>query len=203
MPVKWTPETDQTLLLKILETSDVAPKCAEIAEKWPAGQEHPTPRAISERIFKIRALAKASGTTGHFSISTAKSNVGTPRKNAANGITKKITPKTNGVKPGAGKRKRGGRMSDEEVSDDSEAGGFKSDNNGSDVSDDETPKKKAKSKNTAKGMGKDKDGAKGMSKDKDTVKMEVEEEEESATFHDSGYENFFSGDSATEVIDYA
>lgn len=90
-----------------------------------------------------------------------------------------------------------------EVSDDSEAGGFKSDNNGSDVSDDETPKKKAKSKNTAKGMGKDKDGAKGMSKDKDTVKMEVEEEEESATFHDSGYENFFNGDSATEVIDYA
>lgn len=124
------------LLLKILETSDFAPKCAEIAEKWrkssctdhpclclcangstsAAGQERPTPRAISERIVKIRALAKASGTTGHFSISSAKSNTSTPRKNAANGIAKKTTPKkTNGAKSGAGKRKRGGRMSDEYV----------------------------------------------------------------------------------------
>lgn len=81
-----------------------------------AGLERPTPRAISERIVKIRAMAKASGTTTHFSISSAKSKVGTPRKTAATGITRKVTPKTtNGAKVGAGKRKRGGRMSDEYV----------------------------------------------------------------------------------------
>ncbi|CAD6575512.1 MAG: hypothetical protein ASARMPREDX12_002334 [Alectoria sarmentosa] len=198
MPVKWTPETDQILLLKILETSDVSPKCPEISEKWPAGLERPTPRAISERIVKIRALAKASGTTTHFSISSAKSKVGTPRKTAATGITRKVTPKTtNGAKVAAGKRKRGGRMSDEEGSDDSEADGFNSAKNGSDASDDEMPKKKAKTNSTAKGKGK------GKGKDKDTIKVEDEEEEENGAFHDSGYENPFVEDDNAEVTDYA
>lgn len=75
--------------------------------------ERPTPRAISERIFKIRATAKASGTTGHSSNSATKSNPGTPRKNAANGIAKKTPKKTNVATAKGGKRKRGGRMSDE------------------------------------------------------------------------------------------
>lgn len=77
------------------------------------------------------------------------------------------------------------------ASDDSEPGGFKSDE--SDVSDDEAPKKKAKVKNPAKSTG----------KGKDLVKVEIEEEEESGTFHDSGYENLFGADGATEVVDYA
>lgn len=122
------------LLLKILETSEVSLKCVEIAEKWrkpplisPAGldtnkttaatgQERPTPRAISERIAKIRSTAKASGTTSHFSISSVKSNGGTPRKNSANAKVKKATSKkANGAKAGAGKRKRGGRIGEEYV----------------------------------------------------------------------------------------
>ena len=78
--------------------------------------ERPTPRAISERIVRIRATAKASGSTGHFTISSAKSNTSTPRKNATNGGTKKATPKkTTGArgKASASKRKRRGGMSDE------------------------------------------------------------------------------------------
>ena len=81
-----------------------------------ADLDRPTPRAISERIFKIRAMAKASGTAGHFSVPSANSNASTPRKKAANGTMKKAPPKkTNGAKGGAGKRKRGGRMSDEYI----------------------------------------------------------------------------------------
>ena len=79
-----------------------------------AGLDRPTPRAISERIFKIRATAKASGTATHFSVPSA--NTATPRKKAPNGTAKKAPPKkTNGAKVGAGKRKRGGMMSDEYV----------------------------------------------------------------------------------------
>ena len=56
-------------------------------------------------------MAKASGTATHFSVPSA--NPGTPRKKGANGIAKKATPKkANGTKGGAGKRKRGGGMSD-------------------------------------------------------------------------------------------
>ena len=79
-----------------------------------------------------------------------------------------------------------------EASDDSEPGGFKSD--GPDISDDEAPKKKAKVKSTAKSTG----------KSKGPVKVEIEEEEEeSGNFHDSGYENLFGGEGATEMVDYA
>ncbi|KAL9073461.1 MAG: hypothetical protein Q9161_002882 [Pseudevernia consocians] len=224
MPVKWTPEIDQIvspsyvashfsllssrsqenfchdanfyvkLLLKILETSDVSPKCSEIAEKWPAGLDRPTPRAISERIFKIRAMAKASGTATHFSVPSA--NGGTPRKKGANDTTQKATPKkANGTKGGAGKRKRGGGMGDGEASDDLEPNGFKSEDNGSDVSDDETPKKKTKVNSAAT--------AKGKGKYKSPVKVE-DEEAENKTIHDKGYENAFGGgDDGTDVVDYA
>ena len=137
---KSTPKTDQLisyqLLLKILETSDISPKPAEISEKWrkspppfhiaplkppyqtnhhpAAGMERPTPRAISERIFKIRAMAKVSGTTGHFSVSSAKSTPSTPRKNVTNGGIKKASAKKpTGLKATPSKRKRGDRMSEE------------------------------------------------------------------------------------------
>lgn len=81
------------------------------------GLDRPTPRAISERIFKIRNTAKATGTTSNVSSSPAtKSNTGTPRKSAINNATKKsLLKKGNGGKVGSGKRKRGG-MSDEFVS---------------------------------------------------------------------------------------
>ena len=78
-----------------------------------AGLDRPTPRAISERIFKIRATAKASGTSNHFSIPNAKNNPGTPRKSAATGATKKApAKKINGAKAPGGKRKRGGMLGD-------------------------------------------------------------------------------------------
>lgn len=193
MPVKWTPDTDQVLLLKILETSDFSPKFTEISEKWPVNLERPTPRAISERILKIRAMAKASGTAGHIATPPANSGTSTPRKKAANGAAKNTpSKKTNGTKGGAGKRKRGGRMGDEDANDDSEAEGFKSDNNGIDDSDDDTPKKKAKVIGMVKSKG----------KDKRALKME-DVEEENKTIHDKGYENPYDEDDNEDVMTYA
>lgn len=81
-----------------------------------ANLERPTPRAISERILKIRAMAKASDTAGHIVIPPTNSGVSTPRKKAVNGAAKNTpSKKTNGTKGGAGKRKRDGRMRDEYV----------------------------------------------------------------------------------------
>lgn len=57
-------------------------------------------------------MAKASGTAGHFSAPSASSGASTPRKKAANGVTRK----TNGTRGGAQKRRRGGRISDEYIS---------------------------------------------------------------------------------------
>ena len=147
-----------------------------------AGLERPTPRAVSERISKIREKAKASGTATHFSVPSASSNPSTPRKKSTNRVTKKPAPKkTNGTKGSASKRKRAERISDEYVSpspthfvptsstnnrsDDSEATTFESSNNASDASDEETPQKKPKL------------NAKGKGKSKDLVKVKAEEEE--------------------------
>ena len=74
-----------------------------------------------------------------------------------------------------------------------EADGFKSDNNGSDASDEEeTPKKRSKV-NTA---------AKSKSKDKDFIKVKSEEEE-NGVIDDRSYKNPFVRDDATEMVDYA
>ncbi|KAL8951815.1 MAG: hypothetical protein Q9222_002231 [Ikaeria aurantiellina] len=58
MPIKWTADRDQTLLLKILETSSVSVNAKAISEAWPTTEEAPTARAISERIFRIRSMNK-------------------------------------------------------------------------------------------------------------------------------------------------
>lgn len=79
-------------------------------------------------------------------------------------------------------------MQREENSDDTEIDGFKSDNNGSDVSDDELPKKKTKNNATAKG------------KSKDPVKVKAEDTE-NGTAYDSN--NEIENEGATDVIDYA
>ncbi len=76
--------------------------------------EKPTPRAITERLVKIRSTAKSAGTSNHFSVSGKPV---TPRKRTAagspNGV-KKATPKKNGSKAkGQAQRKRGGNISDE------------------------------------------------------------------------------------------
>ena len=82
--------------------------------------EKPTPRAITERLVKIRTTAKTAGTSTHFSVRGKPTTpAGTPRKRApagsANGA-KKATPKKNGTKAnGQAGRKRGRNSSDEYV----------------------------------------------------------------------------------------
>lgn len=148
MPIKWTAEVDQVLLLKILETSNINADVKAISEAWPIEMEKPTPRAITERLVKIRASAKNAGTSTHFSVSGKPSTgAGTPRKRAgagsANATKKTTTPKKNGTKASSqAKRKRGGN-----VSEDDESGGdrFKSEGNDTNASDSyESPSKKTK-----------------------------------------------------------
>ena len=84
-----------------------------------ADMEKPTPRAITERLVKIRTTAKSAGTATHFSVKGKSTTpAGTPRKRApagsANGA-KKATPKKNGTTKAGGQasRKRGRNSSDE------------------------------------------------------------------------------------------
>ncbi|SLM39657.1 hypothetical protein LPUS_10246 [Lasallia pustulata] len=99
MPVKWIPEMDQLLLLKILETCDVNADAKKISAAWPTDCPNglPTPRAITERLVRIRDSAKKTG-AAHSNTSSAQSKGkragGTPRKSRAG----------NGS---GGKRKRG------------------------------------------------------------------------------------------------
>ncbi|MCJ1462305.1 hypothetical protein MMC07_000905 [Pseudocyphellaria aurata] len=117
MVIRWDSATDQTLLLKILETSKVNVDSKAVAAAWPQNQEAPTPRAISERLFRLRALAKSSGTvTG---ASGRNSNPTTPRKVAA----RNPRAKRDGVKKSATKRKR--REKDLDNSDTDEMEPFK------------------------------------------------------------------------------
>ncbi|KAL8895487.1 MAG: hypothetical protein Q9207_008154 [Kuettlingeria erythrocarpa] len=156
-----SPLTDSQLLLKILETSSISADVKAISETWPAtdGETAPTPRAISERLVKIRALAKTKG-TGNFKVVGVKTspNKPSPVKRAPRGSVKK----PNGKTTAAAKRKRsGGRDSlvplplscptCDNADSDSEHSevSFKSENNNTDE-DDDAPKaarsKKVKTK---------------------------------------------------------
>ncbi|KAH8431910.1 uncharacterized protein LDX57_009559 [Aspergillus melleus] len=91
MPVKWTPENDQLLLLKILETHDLSVDPKRVADAWPTTVENgkeidrPTPRAITERLVRMRK-ATCSSNDGHFSISKGNaSGPSTPRRPRAAG----------------------------------------------------------------------------------------------------------------------
>ncbi|KAL8988807.1 MAG: hypothetical protein Q9169_008493 [Polycauliona sp. 2 TL-2023] len=97
MPIKWTPERDQTLLLKILETSEITANVAKISETWPETEEAPTARAIQERLVRIRAMAGGKG-TGTFKIGT---------QGARTSPAKSATPsKSKGGKAGNGNAKK-------------------------------------------------------------------------------------------------
>ncbi|KAI9825238.1 MAG: hypothetical protein M1832_001272 [Thelocarpon impressellum] len=104
MPVKWTSDNDQMLLLKLLESNpNISIDAQAISAAWPSDRERPSPRAITERFVRIRQLAKIAG-VGHFKVSSATS---TPKK-ARGGATAGgawISPR--GVTGGV-KRKRGG-----------------------------------------------------------------------------------------------
>ncbi|KAI9827368.1 MAG: hypothetical protein M1826_006293 [Phylliscum demangeonii] len=87
MPVKWTPEYDQMLLLKILETHPtLSVDTSAVSAAWPTDKERPSARAITERLVRIRknagmhfavrsAQQKGAGSTG-----AARSAPSTPRK---------------------------------------------------------------------------------------------------------------------------
>ncbi|KAL8754637.1 MAG: hypothetical protein Q9184_005049 [Pyrenodesmia sp. 2 TL-2023] len=152
MPIKWTAEKDQVLLLKILETSNISADVKAISESWPAldGEDTPTPRAISERLVKIRAMAKTKG-TGNFKVVGVKTSPtkSTPVKRAPRGSVKK----PNGKTTAASKRKRSSAKnaisSDDDADNESEASevSFKSENNKTDEDDDvpkASPTKKVK-----------------------------------------------------------
>ncbi|KZF20562.1 hypothetical protein L228DRAFT_173902 [Xylona heveae TC161] len=115
MPMKWTPDNDQLLLLKILETHDLTVDTKKIAAAWPTddGREGPTARAISERLVKIRANAKAGG-AGHFAVKKpGNSKPNTPRKGRAIKAEGEDTPST----PNS-KRKRATKTVPKEDTDD-------------------------------------------------------------------------------------
>ncbi|KAK1143412.1 hypothetical protein N8T08_006740 [Aspergillus melleus] len=92
MPVKWTPENDQLLLLKILETHDLSVDPKRVADAWPTTVENgkeidrPTPRAITERLVRMRKTT-CNSNDGHFSISKGNNASGpsTPRRLRAAG----------------------------------------------------------------------------------------------------------------------
>lgn len=89
--------------------------------------EKPTPRAISERLCKIRATTKANGSAGSFSVGGVKTATptGTPKKRAANGTGSGRGVRKNraagkgagakGAAGGGGNKKRNGNVGDEYV----------------------------------------------------------------------------------------
>ncbi|KAL4745295.1 hypothetical protein BDW72DRAFT_211535 [Aspergillus terricola var. indicus] len=103
MPMKWTPEKDQLLLLKILETHDFRLDPKKVAEVWPTieNQDKPTPRAITERLVRIRAMVKpgksnnssmicsGSGSSSSSPVSKRGRKPGTPNSTPRSGQRKK------------------------------------------------------------------------------------------------------------------
>ncbi|KAI9807611.1 MAG: hypothetical protein M1825_005551 [Sarcosagium campestre] len=95
MPVKWTPDNDQVLLLKILETHPtISVDASAVANAWPADREKPTARAISERLVKIRKTAGVQ-------LSITRAGNGTPTTSPK----RKRLPTS--MTPTSDKRKRG------------------------------------------------------------------------------------------------
>ncbi|KAL4972558.1 hypothetical protein BDW66DRAFT_120390 [Aspergillus desertorum] len=81
MPMRWTPENDQLLLLKILETHDIRLDPKKVAEVWPTieDQDKPTPRAITERLVRMRAMIKPGNSNSSFMIGSGPgSSSGSP-----------------------------------------------------------------------------------------------------------------------------
>ncbi|KAJ5623942.1 hypothetical protein N7510_000251 [Penicillium lagena] len=107
--MRWSPEKDQILLIKILETSDINPNSEAIANTWP-GDEAPTPRAVKERIYKIRQMIltaqpgeDADNTASGEGANSTQTTPKTPRAVKASKAPK--TPKTP-KSAGSGSKKR-------------------------------------------------------------------------------------------------
>ncbi|KAJ5229269.1 hypothetical protein N7489_009977 [Penicillium chrysogenum] len=74
--VKWDAFADQTLLAKIIETHDLALDMNKVASAWPGAEENrPTPRALKERINRIKEIVR-TGTAPFAGVSSPS----TPKK---------------------------------------------------------------------------------------------------------------------------
>ncbi|KAI9784684.1 MAG: hypothetical protein M1816_000749 [Peltula sp. TS41687] len=114
MPVKWTPDNDQMLLLKILETHPaLSVDTKAVSEAWPSNLEKPSARAITERLVRIRKNAGIQ-----FTVKSAQATKGPSSPNGAKGVTGTTpTPRKGRAKAApteetgsaGGKRKRGGK----------------------------------------------------------------------------------------------
>ncbi|KAL8844168.1 MAG: hypothetical protein Q9176_001574 [Flavoplaca citrina] len=145
MPIKWTPERDQTLLLKIIETSEVSANVAKISETWPDTEEAPTPRAIQERIVKIRAMAGSKG-SGSFKVSGTVGSRGGAKTSPA----KASTPKKNAAKAANSSPSKRKKPSEDDDESNTPENGIKPDPHASEP-ETESPTKKSK-KTTANGI---------------------------------------------------
>ncbi|KAJ5865060.1 uncharacterized protein N7529_006976 [Penicillium soppii] len=84
--VKWDSTADQTLLAKILETHELSVDSHAVAAAWPgADDSKPTPRAIKERITKIKDIIKKGAPDAAGTNSPVTPKKVTPRKKAADG----------------------------------------------------------------------------------------------------------------------
>ena len=80
--------------------------------------EAPTPRAISERLVKIRTTAKENGSAANFTVSSARKNgsaPSTPRKKATKDPVLKKAGGGGIKKKGIAKRKRAGKAENKYV----------------------------------------------------------------------------------------
>ncbi|MCJ1295475.1 hypothetical protein MMC34_007038 [Xylographa carneopallida] len=126
MPIKWTSENDQLLLLKVLETHAISIDTKAVVAVWPTTNgEIPTPRAITERVLKIRSLAKAAGGKTASEKNSPTKSPGITKVKPTTAPNKPQTPRTkkeNGTEKygsGGAKRKRdASTVKHEEVSDD-------------------------------------------------------------------------------------
>ncbi|KAL4949646.1 hypothetical protein BDW69DRAFT_188093 [Aspergillus filifer] len=110
MPVKWTAERDQLLLLKILETHDLKLDPKKVVAAWPSSEEKPTPRAITERLVRIRASIKGGDKKGSSdSTSNTKLSIASGQRTGRQSVTSTPSKQLKAFSistPESGKRKR-------------------------------------------------------------------------------------------------
>ncbi|KAJ5171255.1 uncharacterized protein N7500_004038 [Penicillium coprophilum] len=116
--VKWDAIADQTLLATIVETHHLSVDAAKVAEAWPTQDEdhRPTPRAIKERLHKIRELNRARNPDAAIS---GPSSPATPKKRTP----RKKSDETSTTAGPSRKRKRTDDAADEEKASDTKEEG--------------------------------------------------------------------------------
>ncbi|KAI4268253.1 MAG: hypothetical protein LQ337_007941 [Flavoplaca oasis] len=129
------------LLLKILETSEISANVAKISETWPDTEEAPTPRAIQERLVKIRAMAGGKG-LGSFKVS---GTVGSRGGAAKTSPAKASTPKKSAAKAATGSPNKRKRSSGDDDEPNTPENGTKPETHASEP-ETESPSKRSKSK---------------------------------------------------------